>query len=170
MDEIQAARLRSARSPICVPCHIPVSGPCSAPEPPLGDCPPAHSHPPSIPLAFRPSLRPRLLPENYTPTSVEVFHPLQRGPKSQVYRARVTSLGSSVRPNVVLKLYQSSLLDPGTISDYCHVYASAEGLGWGCSSNLAQREAWAYQTLKIFQGGSLPHSYGFYMVRIRIHP
>lgn len=79
---------------------------------------------------------------------------------SQVYRGQLT-IGKQTCV-VVVKLYQECMFrDPSAIDFYGS--EEFEG-GWPSGTEVAQREAWAYQLLQQYQGSTVPYSYGFYTV------
>ena len=81
---------------------------------------------------------------------------------SQVYEGRLGTQGEQPRV-VVVKLYQECMFpDPSAVNFY-----GSEGIfegDWPSGTEVAQREAWAYERLRGYQGSVVPYSYGFYTV------
>lgn len=161
-DSLELARSRAGLYPIRVPTTLAVLGRLAGPDPPPGSSSSPPFQPPPIPLLHRPRTRRKLLPEHYTPVVVEVVHALQCRPSSQTYRARVILEDDLLACNVVVKLFQRSLLD-ARFSEMSYA-----GDGWECDSVLAQQEAWAYGMLWELQGSTVPYSYGLHVVCIMV--
>lgn len=96
---------------------------------------------------------------------VELVQVLQRSASSQVYRARVLLRGHPLQRNAVVKLFQWSLSDEGRCA-IAEDRSEYDGMARMCGSVLAQREGWAYERMQALQGNVVPHSFGFYAVRI----
>jgi len=93
-----------------------------------------------------------------------VTEPLHTGVDqlSQTYRSRVTQQNRE-SINVIVKLFQQSLLPYPSLENIVDELSKGD---WISATELAEREAWAYDKMAALQGTTIPHSYGFYVFRI----
>jgi hypothetical protein len=155
IDDMRARRREASAIKWKFPHVLPVLNDCKDPVPWEGST--DISQPPQVPRRHQPKQRQRVFPEVSSPRDMQVLllTPLQTGYTkwSQVYVALLTIGGRSCE--VVIKLYQQCMfLEPN----------SANVDEWSSATEVAQREAWAYQMLERYQGSTIPYSYGFYMV------
>jgi hypothetical protein len=157
IDDMRARRREASAIKWKFPHVLPVLNDCKDPVPWEGST--DISQPPQVPRRHQPKQRQRVFPEVSSPRDMQVLllTPLQTGYTkwSQVYVALLTIGGRSCE--VVIKLYQQCMfLEPN----------SANVDEWSSATEVAQREAWAYQMLERYQGSTIPYSYGFYMFQL----
>jgi hypothetical protein len=165
VTSLENSRQASLDMPITFPSALRPLRECVNPEPPVGS-EPLLPETCRIPAIFLPDVRPRFLPESrpLTDTTLVVTEPLLIGVNqlSQTYHGRVNCRGyESVE--VVVKLFQQSLFRYPYLEDSFDRFSQSD---WVSATELAQREAWAYDKMIVLQGTTIPHSYGFYMVSI----
>lgn len=107
--------------------------------------------------------------QDHGPFTVVVTSPIRVGLDkwSQVYKATLTT-GVAYSQSVVVKIYQESKFDYPASTDFPHYGAhpaTPYRLGWLFGTELAQRETWAYTTLRDLQGSVIPYFYGAFTVR-----
>lgn len=154
------------RAPLTFPHTLQVVDQCTDPYPPRGRT--EISAPPKVPQHHQPKKRMRIFPELSSPEEMQVVieRGLQTGCEkwSQVYAGRLTVRARTC--DVVVKLYQECMFpEPSSVNFY-----GSEGIfegDWPSGTELAQREAWAYNLLQQYQGSTVPYSYGFYTFRLR---
>ena len=151
------------KAPLTLPHTLPVIDRCTNPRPPLGHT--ETSSPPVVPQRHEPKKRMRGFLELLSPAEMKVVleNELQAGRDgwAQVYEGQLTIGTQSCK--VVVKLYQECMFrDPCEINCY-----GSKGIfegDWPSGTEVAQREAWAYNQLQEYQGSTVPYSYGFYTV------
>jgi hypothetical protein len=163
LQQLIDLREKAHRAPLTFPHTLQVVDQCTNPCPPQGST--ETSVPPEVPQRHQPKKRMRIFPEHSSPQEMQVVleRELQTGRKgwSQVYAGRLTVRTQTC--NIVVKLYQECMFpDPSSVNFY-----GSEGIfesDWPSGTEVAQREAWAYKLLQLYQGYIVPYSYGFYTV------
>jgi hypothetical protein len=158
-------RQASLDMPIHFPSALRSLRECRNPEPPVGSGP---SLPETcrIPSIFLPDARPRLFRESYplADATLTITEPLLTGlgRLSQTYCGHINHKGYEP-VDVIVKLFQQSLFQYPCLGDFLDTLSQND---WISATDLAQREAWAYNKMTALQGTTIPHSYGFYMVML----
>ena len=138
---------------------------CRNPESPVGSGP---SLPETcrIPSIFLPDARPHFFRESYplVDVTLTINKPLLMGldRPSQTYCGCINHRGYE-QVDVIVKLFQQSLFQYLCLGDFLDMLSQND---WISATDLAQREAWAYNQMTVLQGMMIPHSYGFYMVML----
>jgi hypothetical protein len=158
-------RLEADRKNVAIHCPKTIHGQrCTEPAAPRSHDQSADI--PELPQEFIPTTRPRI--QDFPCRSVlEILlqEPIRADVDrwSQVYKATVTSQSAIEHP-VAVKLFQESKFPMPTLDQFPDEEYTPYRHGWLFGTEMAQRETWAYETLRDVQGSTVPHFYGAYQV------
>ena len=163
LQQLLDLRKKAYNAPLTFPHTLQAANQCTNPCPPQGRT--ETSIPPEVPQLCQPKKHMHVLPELSSPEEMQVVleRELQTGRKgwSQVYAGRLTARRRTC--DVVVKLYQECMFpDPSSINFYGSKDIF-EG-DWPSGTEVAQREAWAYNLLQQCQGSTIPYSYGIWFL------
>jgi hypothetical protein len=168
LASLKNLRQASLDTPINFPSALRSLYKCRNPEPPAGS-EPLHPETCTIPSAFLPEARPRLLQEYnlLMDTTLIITEPILTGVDqfSQTYRGRI-GINGQESFNVVIKLFQQSFLRFPCEDNFFDELSKSD---WVPATELAQQEAWAYGKMIKLQGTTIPRSYGFYVVCMKCY-
>jgi hypothetical protein len=160
---LKRSRQASLEMPFHYPSALRLLHECRNPEPPAGSGPllPETCRISSI---FLPDARPRLFQESHllTDATLTITEPLLTGLNrlSQTYCGCINRRGYEP-VDVIVKLFQQSFFQYPCLEDFLNTLSLSD---WISATDLAQREAWAYDKMTALQGTTIPYSYGFYLV------